>query len=60
MAKRILLLLSFLLTACQPVTPPPPITAGTGKEFTLAPGQMVTITDADLTLTLVSVPGDER
>ena len=39
---------------------PPPITAVTGEEFTLAPGQLVMITDAGFTMTLVSVSGDER
>ena len=60
MIKRGTLLLGFLLTACQPATPPPPITAILGDEFTLAPGQTVEITDADLTLTLESVPDDGR
>lgn len=60
MIKRVTLLLGFLLTACQPATPPPPITAVIGEEFTLAPGQTVTITDAGLTLTLKSVPDDGR
>lgn len=58
--KRVTLLLGFLLVACQPATPPPPITAIIGEEFTLALGQTVTITDADLTLTLESVPDDGR
>ena len=60
MAKRTLLLLSLLLAACQPATPPTPITAVTGMEFTLAPGQTVAIADADLILTLISVPDDGR
>lgn len=60
MIKRVTLLLGFLLTACQPATPPPPITAVIGEEFTLVPGQTVAITDADLTLTLESVPDDGR
>ena len=60
MIKRVTLLLGLLLTACQPATPPPPITAVIGEEFTLAPGQTVSITDADLTLTLESVPEDGR
>ncbi len=60
MIKRVTLLLGFLLTACQPTTPPPPITAVIGEEFTLVPGQTVAITDTDLTLTLESVPDDGR
>mgnify|MGYP003556841863 CR=1 FL=1 len=60
MAKRIFLLLSLLLASCQPATPPTPITAVTGMEFTLAPGQTVAIADADLILTLISVPDDGR
>lgn len=58
--KRATLLLGLLLVACQPATPLPPITAVISEEFTLAPGQTVTITDADLTLTLESVPDDGR
>lgn len=60
MAKRIFLLLSLLLASCQPATPPTPITAVTGMEFTLAPGQTAAIADADLILTLISVPDDGR
>lgn len=60
MVKHGLILLSLLLVACQPATPPPPISAALDEEFTLAPGQTVTITDAGLTVTLVSVPGDQR
>ncbi|MBI2332434.1 MAG: hypothetical protein HYU84_09810, partial [Chloroflexi bacterium] len=58
--KRLILTSIFFLAACLPATPPPPITAVVGEEFTLAPGQTVTIVDTGLTLTLVSVPGDER
>lgn len=60
MVKRKLLLLSLLMAACQPATPPPPITAVMGEEFTLAPGQSVAIADANLILTLVSVLDDGR
>lgn len=48
-----------LLTACQFATPAP-ITATTGAEFTLAPGQTATLEDIGLTITLVGVSGDER
>lgn len=55
-----LLLLTFILTACFPATPPPPITADIGVEFSLAPGQTATIADSGLTITLVAVTGDDR
>ena len=58
--KRVLVLAILLLSACVPVTLLPPITADLGTEFTLAPGQSATISDTGLTLTLVSVPGDQR
>jgi hypothetical protein len=50
----------FLLAACQPATPPPPVSTEVGTEFTLAPGQMASITGTDLNITLISVPGDQR
>lgn len=58
--KRLFGILVFLMTACQPTTPPTPITAVIGDEFTLAPGQKAVISESDLTITLISVPGDER
>ena len=58
--KRVLVLAILLLSACVPVTPLPPITASLRTEFTLAPGQSATISDTGLTVTLVSVPGDQR
>lgn len=58
--KRAFVFMVLLLSACQPATPLSPITADLGTEFTLAPGQSATIADTGLTLTLVSVPGDER
>ncbi len=56
------IVLVFTLTACQTAaaTPLPPLTAATGAEFTLAPDQSITITDADITIQLVGVTGDDR
>lgn len=55
-----LLLLTFMLVACFPATPPPPITANVGSEFTLAPQQTATIADSGLIIRLVAVTGDDR
>jgi len=49
-----------LLTACKSATPPPTICAATVAEFTLAIDQIVTITDTELTIKLISVSNDER
>ena len=57
--KTVILLFS-LLVACQSVTPLPNIDAPTDSEFTLAPGQTVTITDTELTIRLIGVTDDER
>ncbi len=46
--------------ACMSATPPPPITAEQGAEFTLAPDQTATVTDTGLTIRLIGVAGDER
>ncbi|MFZ5879321.1 MAG: hypothetical protein ACOY0R_08115 [Chloroflexota bacterium] len=54
------LALTLLLAACQPATPPPPLTASVGTEFTLAPGGSALIEEAGLTLTLIAVSSDER
>lgn len=54
------LALTLLLASCQPATPPPPLTASVGTEFTLAPGQSAILADAGLTLTLIAVSSDER
>lgn len=60
--KRIslLLLLIFILGACLPATPLPPITADVGSEFTLGSGQTATITGSRLTIQLVAVTDDAR
>jgi hypothetical protein len=60
--KLILLSLSiiYILAACQSATPPPSLTVATNQEFTLAPDQSATITDADLTNTFNSVLSDDR
>lgn len=58
--KRILVLAILLLSACQPATSLSPITVRPGEEFTLAPGQSAILEEGDLTLTLVSVPDDQR
>ena len=61
MGKRWLLaLMFFVVVACQPETPAPPISARLGGEFTLAPGQSGVIDDVGLTITLISVPADQR
>ena len=59
MKKITLVILLFLISSCSSATPAP-ITADLGKEFTLAPDQTATITDANLTLRLIGVGGDER
>lgn len=61
-SNLLLLLLAFtlFLVSCQPATPPLPLTATVGKEFTLAPGQSATLGDTELTLTLIAVSSDER
>jgi hypothetical protein len=55
----IAILLFNVLTACQIATPEP-INGTTDTEITLSAGQMVTITDADLSITFISVSADER
>jgi hypothetical protein len=65
MKTKLFLLFTVLmvtLTACQTATakPLPSLTAKTGAEFTLASDQIVTITDASLTIQLIGVTGDER
>jgi hypothetical protein len=58
-----LLALTLFLLGCQlfvPATPPPPLTASMGTEFTLAPGQSALIEEAGLTLKLIAVSSDER
>jgi hypothetical protein len=59
--KRIIIGMCLLmLTACQPATQLPAITAQEGEEFTLAVGQSAQISGTDLTLTLIGVPSDGR
>ena len=58
--KRVFVLAVFFLSACMSATPLSPVTAALGEEITLAPGQSATIADSGLSLTLVSVPGDQR
>jgi len=53
------LLLIVLLTGCGSVTPVP-VTVTPGTEFTLAPNQIATLADTDLTIRLVGIAGDER
>lgn len=50
----------FVVAACQPATPIPPISVRLGEEFTLAPGQSGVIDDVGLTIILISVPADQR
>lgn len=58
--KRISFFLSviFILSACQ--APLPTVEAKVNNEFTLAPGQSVSVKRADLTITFNSVLSDER
>lgn len=60
MWKQFFLLFAFFLTACTPASLPAPIQANIGEEFTLTPGQSVTIPKSDLVITLLSVPTDGR
>ncbi len=55
----LLVTLLSLLTGCQAGTPQP-ITAATDAEFTLSVGQTVSLTDANLSITLLDVLSDER
>jgi hypothetical protein len=54
-----IVLLGVLLTACQSATPSP-ITATTGTEFTLAPGQTAEVENTGLSIRLVRISGDNR
>ena len=58
--KRLFVLMIMFISACQPATPPTPISADLGAEFTLAPGMSATLTDEGLTVTLIHVTGDGR
>ena len=60
MWKQLFVLFAFVLTACATASLPAPIKADVGEEFTLTPGQSASITDTELTITLVSVPTDGR
>lgn len=50
----------LILTACEPLTPPPLIVVDLGTEFTLAPGQSASPADSTLTIKLVGVSRDQR
>jgi len=54
------LILLILLSSCGSATPHEPITADLGTEFTLAPDQIATLADANLTVRLIGVGGDQR
>ncbi|GJQ37222.1 MAG: hypothetical protein JETCAE01_32320 [Anaerolineaceae bacterium] len=54
------LLIVAALSACQTVSPPPPLIGWLDNEFVLAPGQTAEINGTDLSITLISVPGDGR
>lgn len=56
---RISSLVLLLLTACQAATPQP-VTAVSDIQFTLSVGQTVSITDANIAITFISVSSDER
>ncbi len=60
MCKQFFLLFAFFLSACTIASLPAPIQADIGEEFTLTPSQSVTISESDLTMTLLSVPTDGR
>jgi hypothetical protein len=64
MMKNKLLVLPIVLIiasmACMSATPPPPITAEQGAEFTLAPDQTATVANTGLTIRLIGVGGDSR
>jgi len=59
MKNPALALLFILLMGCGSATPAP-ITANLNAEFTLAPNQIATLTDTELTLRFTGVAGDER
>lgn len=52
-------LLLLWLTACQTATPQS-LTSTSDTEFTLSVGQTISITDANITITFISVSSDER
>jgi hypothetical protein len=52
--------LVFAMIACQAATPPPALTVTEDVEFTLAPDQIAVLADSNLTVKLISVPGDSR
>jgi hypothetical protein len=54
-----IILLLCLLTGCQTGTPQP-ITAATDAEIVLSVGQTVSLSDANLSITLLEVVSDER
>lgn len=56
----LVLFLLILLSGCDSTTPPAPVAADLGTEFTLAPDQTATITNANLTMRLISIGGDQR
>ncbi len=55
----VLLPVTVLIVACQ-TTPKSPLVAELGVEFTLAPGGTATITNAGLTISLISILSDDR
>jgi hypothetical protein len=55
----ILIVLLSLLTACQTGTPEP-VNATTGAKIALSAGQTVYVTDANISITFLSVSSDER
>jgi len=57
----IIFILLVILSACQTAaTPRPPFDTISGENFTLAPVQTATVTDAGFAVTLNSVGGDAR
>jgi len=56
----IFILLTIILTACQPATPLPTMTAEKDIEFTLGQDQTATLADIGMTIHLIGVGGDQR
>src|SRR5687768_15015530 len=56
----LILVIVYILAACQTGTSPSPVTTTINHEITLAPDQSAAVTGTDLTITFHSVVSDER
>ena len=56
----LILVIVYILAACQTGTSPSPATTTINQEITLAPDQSAAVTGTDLTITFHSVVSDER